>query len=77
MAEFVLITAWVIVIASKSEVAVLPNKDAERVPGRYDNPYSNVVFSIHDDHRVFNILLYHPDPSREGVVIIVLLVLMR
>ena len=76
MAEFVLIAAWVIVIARKAEITVFPDKNAERIPRRYYYPYSYVIFAIHYDHRILYVFLYDPYPSRKSMIVIIFCVLM-
>ena len=59
--------AWVVIIAAKAQVALLENVDTQRVPARDDDPHANIKFSIHDQHRILNVLL--DDPCLFGVAL--------
>ena len=68
--EKVLRAAWVVIIAAEAHVALLVNIDTKWIPWWDYDPYSDVKLTVHDQHRVFNVLLDNPCLLRIGIDII-------
>ena len=60
MREKVLRDPWVVVMAAETQVALLVDIDSQRVPSWDHHPHTDVKLAIEDEHRIFNVLLYHP-----------------
>lgn len=70
MREQVLGAPWVVITATKTEVAIFENVDLERVPRRNDNPDPDVKLAIKNEHGVLNVFLDHPRLLRVGLLVI-------
>ena len=62
--------ARVVVIAAKTEIALLEDVDAEGVPRGDDNPHADVKLAIKDQHWVLDVLLDHPRLLRVGLAVL-------
>jgi len=58
--EFIVKFGWIVVVTCKSQVAFIKVPNAERSPWCDNHPLPNIEFLVHNDHRVFNILLNDP-----------------
>ena len=56
----------VVVMATKSNVAVFEPVNSQRIPRGYYDPYSDIELPIHDEHRILDVLLYYPSLSLLG-----------
>ena len=60
MAEQVLGSLGIVVIAAEPDVAVPVHVDLQRIPRGHHHPDPDVQLAIHDQHGILNVLLDHP-----------------
>ena len=66
----------VVIVAAKPDISFSEIVQFQRVPARHHHPHPHINFPVHNQQRIFYILLHHPVPlfrflrlliSREGV----------
>lgn len=60
MTEQILGAPWVVIHGTKAYITLSVHVDSQRIPSRDYNPEAKIALTIHDQHRVFHVLLNDP-----------------